>query len=187
MWPWGHAAAGYLLYSLARRSQAHRPTDTALLALAVGTQFPDLVDKPLAWSLGVLPGGRTLAHSLLTFTVLAGAVHYATRRYGGRQAGGAFLFGTFVHVLTDGVYSAVALQFADLSYLLWPLFPTPEYETAQSFLAHFAKLSLTSTVTFEFVLVGLAAALWWADGRPGLALLRAKGRRWLARLAALGP
>lgn len=187
MWPWGHAAAGYLLYSIAVRALGRRPTDTALLALAVGTQFPDLVDKPLAWSLGVLPGGRTLAHSLLTFAVLAVAVHYATRRYGGRQAGGAFLFGTFVHVLTDGVYSAVALQFTDLTYLFWPVLPMPAYETEQSFLAHFAKLSLTSTVTIEFVLVGLAAALWWADGRPGLTLLRATGRRWLARLGAIEP
>jgi len=184
MWPWGHAAAGYLCYSLVVRSRGRRPTAAALLALAVGTQFPDLVDKPLAWSVGVLPGGRTLAHSLFTVALLVVAVHYFTRRYGGRTAGGAFLFGTVSHVLTDGLYAAFAWEFADLSFMLWPVLPMPAYEADRSFIAHFAELSFTSTVTFEFVLVGVAAALWWLDGRPGLALARATGRRWLA---SVGP
>jgi len=186
MWPWGHAAAGYLVYSSFVRSKGHRPAGVAVVALAVGTQFPDLVDKPLAWTFGVLPGGRTLAHSLLVVLPLALLVRFLTRRYGGGKLGVAFLCGMLVHVLTDGLYAAVEGEFADLSYLLWPALPMPDYETEQSFLAHFANLSLTSDVTFEFVLVLAAAVVWWVDGRPGLALVRATGRRWLAALGVGG-
>jgi len=71
MWPWGHAAVGYLAYSLGYRASDRRLTGAAVIALGVGTQFPDLIDKPLGWTFGVLPGGRTLAHSLLTVAVVA--------------------------------------------------------------------------------------------------------------------
>lgn len=57
MWPWGHVGAGYLVYTLLRRHTGERPAGAAVLALAVGTQFPDLVDKPLGWTVGLLPGG----------------------------------------------------------------------------------------------------------------------------------
>ena len=60
MWPWGHLALGYLLHSpLARARFGRPPTDRATLLLVIGTQLPDLVDKPLAWWLGVLPAGRS--------------------------------------------------------------------------------------------------------------------------------
>jgi hypothetical protein len=82
MWPWGHLAVGYFLYSPFARARFGRPpTDRATLWLAVGTQLPDLVDKPLAWRLGVLPAARTLGHSLLTITVVSMLVYaYFERR-----------------------------------------------------------------------------------------------------------
>jgi len=71
MWPWGHLAVGYLLWSVLVRDRRFRPpTGAETLLLAVGTQFPDAVDKPLAWSLGVLPNGRSLAHSVFLATAL---------------------------------------------------------------------------------------------------------------------
>ncbi|WP_324759614.1 metal-dependent hydrolase [Haloarcula sp. GH36] len=172
MWPWGHAAVGYIAYSLYVRRDGRRPTAVAVVALAIGTQFPDLVDKPLGWTLGILPGGRTLAHSLLTFAVVGVAVLYVARHYRQRPLGVAFLIGYLSHTLSDGLYAAIDGEFADLTYLLWPVLPMPEYETEQSFLAHFQNLALDSTVTFEFGLVALAAILWILDGYPMLSAFR---------------
>ena len=61
MWPWEHLAFGYLLWSLWLRARGRSlPGDWEALVLVFATQLPDLVDKPLAWQLGVLPGGRSL-------------------------------------------------------------------------------------------------------------------------------
>jgi hypothetical protein len=50
MLPLGHAALGYLLYTVAGRVSGKQvPLRYAIVPLAVGTQFPDLVDKPLAY------------------------------------------------------------------------------------------------------------------------------------------
>lgn len=58
MWPWGHAAIGYLLFSMDTRLRyGRRPGGPATILLFFGTQFPDLVDKPLAWTLPLLPSG----------------------------------------------------------------------------------------------------------------------------------
>jgi hypothetical protein len=59
MWPWGHLAVGYLLSAGAAYLRDHSsPRGLAVVALAAGTQLPDLLDKPLAsaipLSLGVL-------------------------------------------------------------------------------------------------------------------------------------
>jgi len=157
-------------------------TGGALVALAVGTQFSDLVDKPLAWTFGVLPYGRTLAHSLLIVVPLAALVMFLGQHYGKSRFGVAFTIGMVLHIFSDGLYATVEGEFADLRYLLWPVYLAPGYDTEQSFIVHFANLSLSSAVTFEFVLVGAAAVLWWLDGRPGVALIRTTGKRWLGML-----
>jgi len=166
------------------RASGDRPEGTAILALAVGTQFPDLVDKPFGWTFGVLPGGRTLAHSLLTIAVLVVAVRWLTRRYGRDALGRAFLFGTVVHTLGDGLYPAIEGNFSSLTYLLWPVLPMPEEDPGLSIISMFAEMTLTPTVAFEFALVALATILWWLDSKPGLMLLRTSARAWLGRLTA---
>ena len=48
MWPWEHLTIGYLAYSLLSRLAWRRPpTVGTAITVAFGTQFPDLVDKPL--------------------------------------------------------------------------------------------------------------------------------------------
>jgi hypothetical protein len=50
MWPPGHLAVAYLLVSWGRRIRGDSPvTAGTMLALAVASQLPDLLDKPLAW------------------------------------------------------------------------------------------------------------------------------------------
>ena len=57
MWPWGHLVFGYLLYLLVRPRAWRNGDRFAVIVLMIGTQVPDIVDKPLAWWFGVLPSG----------------------------------------------------------------------------------------------------------------------------------
>ncbi|RLM56889.1 metal-dependent hydrolase, partial [Halorubrum sp. Atlit-26R] len=84
MLPLGHLAFAYLWYALYAASSTHRlPARLALLPLAVGSQFPDLIDKPLAY-IGVLTYGRSLAHSLFAFALCSLAVWWLVTRLRGR-------------------------------------------------------------------------------------------------------
>lgn len=179
MWPWGHAAVGYLVYSLYTRLDGRRPVATGIIALAVGTQFPDLVDKPLAWTVAVLPYGRSLAHSLLTFVVVGATIILLTRRYHRSKLGIAFALGYVSHIFADGIGAMLQLDPMGVTYLLWPLVPLPEPELGQSFMAHILNLSLTPLLALEFGLVGLAAVVWARDGYPLVATVRIALKRRL--------
>ena len=73
MWPWEHAAVAYLCWAALDR-RAARSEGAAVVAVLVGSQFPDLIDKPLSWVFQVLPTGQSLAHSLLFALPLIGLV-----------------------------------------------------------------------------------------------------------------
>ncbi|WP_225335236.1 metal-dependent hydrolase [Halomicrobium urmianum] len=171
MWPWGHAAVGYLLYSLLARSSGRVPSSASVVALALGTQFPDLIDKPLGWTFGLLPAGRSLAHSLFALLAVSAVAVGLARRYGRPELGVAFGVGAVSHTFADGLYATVTGQYADLSYLAWPVLPAPVSEVEKSFLAHVVLLEFNWHFALELVLVALAAALWLRDGRPGLDLV----------------
>jgi hypothetical protein len=172
MWPWGHAAAGYLLYALWVRSRYRRaPAGPATLALAVGTQFPDLVDKPLAWTLGVSPSGRAGAHSLLVAVPILAVLWVGLSERRRRRLWGGFAAGYLVHLATDAVYPLVDGEFATLSFLLWPATSLSGLSESTGILAHFLAMELTSTLALELLLFAVATAVWLADGGPGLASL----------------
>jgi len=178
MWPWGHLAVGYLLYSLGVRARTRAPPDGwNVLALAFGTQFPDLVDKPLAWWFGVLPGGRTLAHSLLVAVPLLLVVGLLAHRWGAGPRATAFAFGYVSHLFGDAVVPALVGSRGELAFLLWPVTPTVVYESQPSFLWHFANISLTPGFLAELAVGGAVVVLWLVDGRPLLSDLLAFTRR----------
>lgn len=58
----------YALDTLVRERRLPNAKHTVVPLYA--TQLPDLIDKPLAWSVGILPTGRSLAHSLLTASLV---------------------------------------------------------------------------------------------------------------------
>jgi hypothetical protein len=129
MWPWGHAAVGYLLYTLYLRAHADvHPTARPTFALLVGTQFPDLVDKPLAWDLALLPGGRAVAHSLLVLVPVCTAVIVLARRAGQGTVGTAFASGALSHTFVDALPSLLRGEFIYATYLFWPVLPYPPFE-----------------------------------------------------------
>ncbi|WP_223302002.1 metal-dependent hydrolase [Haladaptatus sp. R4] len=171
MWPWGHLAVGYLLYSFWCRTENRSPSAVGTVAVAFGTQFPDLVDKPLAWTFSVLPTGRTLTHSLLTATLLLGLLWIGVRRSERRIPLGAFAIGYLSHLAMDSVHPFLQGRLADVSFLLWPVLSPPSYETSKSFSAHFANFGLTPFVLLQFALAGIALGVWIADGSPGIAEL----------------
>jgi len=122
MWPWGHLAVAYLLYTVITHRRFGRPPRAVpAIALAFGSQTPDLIDKPLAWNFGILPGGRTLAHSLFVVALLVPVVLLVADRLEGRAIGVAFLIGYCSHLLADVPPRVLSGEFAHAAYLLWPV------------------------------------------------------------------
>jgi hypothetical protein len=136
--PLGHLAVGYLCYAVYAAVGTHRlPAQVALVPLAFGTQFPDLVDKPLAY-VGVLTYGRSLAHSVFTFALCTLAVWWIAARLRDRWpvdslgyrlqsvTPAAFAIGYASHLLGDTYRFVLVGDWWTARFLLYPLFPVPE-------------------------------------------------------------
>jgi hypothetical protein len=178
MWPWEHLVFGYLLYSATvRLTGGGRPGSRATVVLAVATQLPDLVDKPLGWGLAVLPAGRSLAHSLLVFGLLLVVLVRLDRRRGSALAL-PFSVGYLSHLAGDVIYPLLLGKGLRAGFLLWPLVPV-EAAPVDGVVPHVWALwrdyvgVVTSTTggllivaEFAFLLAGLL--VWLADGAPGL-------------------
>jgi len=134
--PLGHATLAYLLYTGHVLSQTrHRPQYLALVPLAIGSQFPDLVDKPLAY-VGVLTYGRSLAHSVFTFVLVSGVIWWGATTLQARwvdtswqdQLRGltpaAFASGYLSHLLGD-LYGPAISGSADVRFVLYPIYVVP--------------------------------------------------------------
>lgn len=168
MWPWAHAAVGYLFYTLYCRFRGGSPPGgPAVIALGFGTQFPDLIDETESWYLYILPAGRSFAHSLLVAVPLILLAGRYTHYRGTPELGIAFGIGYISHTLTDGLYPFLLPEWHYLSYLVWPLLASPEYDTDKSLLAHLLALEVTPFFAFEGVLSGIALLLWAYHGYPG--------------------
>ena len=171
MLPWGHLALGYLLYSgLSRVWRHHSPPATGTVALAVGTQFPDLVDKPLAWWFGVLPDGRSLGHSLLVGVVVLLALRQVAKASGRGREWVAFALGYLSHLFGDTLSPLVQLDLRELGFLGWPLVPAVADDHTGGIVAHFANLDVGVPFWAEFGLALLALGVWYREGAPGLRL-----------------
>ena len=169
MWPWGHAALGYLLYSVFVRLRTREPpTGVGVVALLVGTQAPDLIDKPLAWYLHVLEYGRSLAHSVFTGGVILLTVVLFLRHRGHRAAATAFAIGYLSHLVGDSYTFVLAGDWEYLAFLVWPLLPIPgvEYEL-EGVLAHLARLDAAAIYSEGVLLAGGVFVLWLLQGAPG--------------------
>ena len=184
MWPWGHLAVGYLVYAgvLDRRFR-RSPGGLAVLVVAIATQLPDLVDKPLAWRLGVIPHGRSLAHSVLVATVVILVVWWVLRSAGRGDLAVAFGVGYASHLAADAIRPALAGEWAQLAFLGWPLFALPPDADTTGVVAYFVTLArelAAGEVSWFFLaqlaLVVLAAASWAAHGYPGVDVLRRSRR-----------
>lgn len=179
MWPWEHAAVGYLLYSLCRRGTARRPpSDATAAAVLFGTQLPDLVDKPLAWGLGVVPSGYAFAHSVFVAVPVVGIVLLISSVRGRRDVGIAFGVGYLTHLPADALYPALLGGEITWGILFWPVLSHGSYVQPGVFtrtnelFADFVSLLLSGSGTpyliGELTLVGITLIVWIADGMPVL-------------------
>lgn len=188
MWPWGHLAVAYLAYVAIVRLRGGEQRVWALVAVAVGSQLPDLVDKPLAWTFAVLPSGRSLMHSLVTAVVVV-TVTYWVIQYVQREGIAVGLgIGMVSHNVVDlGPSVVVGLlqgQWGQLrwtTYLLWPLLAAPPYPHDSSFLQHFAAFTLDPYVGFQFGLFAVAVVVWLQSDTPPLGTIQRSVREWLDR------
>ena len=209
MWPWEHVAFAYVLYSLSVRAwhrslavrRNHVPSirgrnrtpaprsrrdsldGAAVFALAFGGIFPDAVDKPLAWTVGLFDSGYAVAHSLVALPLLAAAALVAFRRIDRTPLGVAFLVGHVSHLVGDVIYPVVEGDPLAVSAVLWPFVRSSGTEASAGFLRQFARyftswygqlraLDPGPLLAFEAGLALLVVALWVADGAPGVAEIR---------------
>ena len=194
MWPWEHAALGYLLYSLSHRARGQAPpAELPTVALLFGTQLPDLIDKPLSWGLGVFRTGSALGHSLLFAVPIGLLVGVAAVRTDRRALGAGFVVGYWSHLVGDVVNP---LRYGDslaVDRVLWPFVAQEPYEQDLGLsrgLVYFGDLfeSLLAidsvTLVAGYLLLPLTTlVLWLADGAPGSGLLGRLGARLRARIA----
>jgi len=173
MWPWGHLACGYLLYTAVSRRYGDRsPSGLEIVVLALGTQFPDLIDKPLAWSVSVLPNGRSLTHSVLVAAVIVVFVALVCRRLRRQPVAVAFAVGYASHLAGDAIPVFFRGTVSELAFLLWPVLPPVEYGAPKSFAAHLLGLDPSPFFFFEIALSAVALGVWVRDGMPGMTELR---------------
>lgn len=183
MWPWTHLMVGYVAYSAFERLRAGQaPTQVNALVLAVATQAPDLIDKPLAWQFGVLNSGVGAAHSLLVGVPVAVVLGVWLRRRGYPGTGAAVVLGQVTHVLGDLLFGGLFGTPPLLPSFLWPLETTAEAPSS-GFATNVWQLLLDSQallatptgqlyLLLEAVLLVGTVGLWLYDGMPGLG-------RWL--------
>ncbi|WP_122089253.1 metal-dependent hydrolase [Halalkalicoccus subterraneus] len=183
MWPWEHAAFAYVCYSaLTRRRLDAPPGGVATLLVVFASQLPDLIDKPLAWSFGVVHSGRMLAHAPIVVVPLCLGVYWYAARRERAECGVAFGLGYLSHIATDALQSLLVGEYAYVRFLLWPLLSVP-VDSQSGVFAELGGFSLTpSPALVVSAFVGLAVAgLWIRDGTPGTDVLY-RGLRALARV-----
>lgn len=197
MLPHAHLAVGYLLASgvvRATRRQSMTPRGTALVV--VGTQLPDLLDKPLALVVGgAFAGGRTVGHSLL-FTVPAILVLGAVlrHRHGSAMPVVPFAIGYVSHPFLDAsvllLQGTVARDLVEVGFVLWPiglpaegivqfLAQSPALERVIEAKPRWTARHVPGGVRlrrylrgFELVLASAATIRWLADDAPGADAIR---------------
>lgn len=185
MLPWGHLAVGYVVYSLGVRLWRRRgPEGAPTIALALGTQLPDLVDKPANWFFDVFDG-RGAGHSVFVVVPFCALILVLAHRRDRGALGVALSVGLLTHLLGDawrGLFEGELV--AEAPYLFWPLLDAPTYEK-DSLMDHlqewFAILQtaqyrslgelLTTSFGLQFAFFVLLVGMWAVDGFPGLGLV----------------
>lgn len=180
MWPWEHAALGYVVLSVVSRVLWRRPPGDAMtLAVLLGTQFPDLLDKPLGWVFEVFPSGISVGHSVFVASGVCLAVTTLGVRSDRPRVALAFSLGYLSHLPADIVYPALTGGRMHVSILLWPFVVsdarggTPALSFARSLFDNFLALlfadpGVSGFLVLEVLFLGGAVAVWLFDGRPGL-------------------
>ena len=169
MFPWTHAAFGYLLLLSIAVLLRKRLSRAELIAVIVATQVPDLVDKPLAWWFNVLPSGRSLAHSLLVAVPVSLLVLAVAWRLTHPEVGFAFGVGYASHLFGDSYVALYYWRPEELTYLLWPVLPPYPYDDFVGLTDFFSQVVITPNFVLFFIAaaaVGLGFVVQFARAEP---------------------
>lgn len=137
-----------------------RLPEVRLLAVVfVASQLPDLVDKPLAHQVHLLPSGRVFLHSLPIAVPIVCLVGWYAWRTDRPRAGGAFVFAYLSHVVADN-RRALSPPDPTLSPdMLWPFRPA----TPRPIVPHWAGAeSINVRLWGGFSAVVLAISAYYA-------------------------
>ncbi|WP_255682050.1 metal-dependent hydrolase [Natrinema sp. SYSU A 869] len=161
------------------------------IVVAIGSQLPDLIDKPLAWTAGITDAGYSIGHSIFVAPFVCLAAYAVAARRGERVLSGAFALAYLSHPVADMISQLLRGRVVDLRTVLWPI-ASPPATSHGGFLDHFARYffryvhqlltgGLTVQIVFQSLLGLTVLALWLFDGAPIVAnvwrLLRAQRHR----------
>jgi len=163
MFPWTHAAVGYLCLVGCWLVLGRRVSKAELVAVVVGTQLADVVDKPLAWSFQLLPAGRSLAHSLLVAVPLIALVIGVAWRRRHPEVGVAFGVGYLSHLAGDTYVAVYYWRTEELTFLLWPLLPPYPYDDFTGVLDFAGGVELTLPLLVALLGSGLVGLVFIAQ------------------------
>ncbi len=152
-------------YVVLRDRQLSSLSLTAIVFL--GSQFPDLIDKPLAHQFGLIPSGRVFMHSLpiaLPFLLIVAVYGWKTDR---NRLSGAFIFAYLSHLVADHYTRLFGPDPHIPAQLLWPLVSVP----AQTHPPHWAGpdgINVILWTLFSAVVLSATAYLVFRDLRRQL-------------------
>lgn len=187
MWPWGHAAFGYLLYSFGSRLFGRRPDDHPAIVLLIATQLPDLADKSLSWVFELFPQGYSIGHSVFVAIPLGVAVLALAVWRRRAECGFAFITGYWSHLIGDIAFGLIESNPYTFERVLWPVVTLPPYSSdlgalarVQEYVSAFihllsteeASATLMIALLFYFGPFLFALLVWVIDGAPGIAEFR---------------
>lgn len=187
MWPWDHLAFGYLLYLVLRVWKPWpQPDDLTFIVLAIGTQLPDVIDKPLAWSVGLLPSGLSLGHSMVFLGILTSLAVSVSNRYGRPELAGALITGVASHLIGDVLFALLVGSPKPYQFLFWPVIPTvtePSVGLAPTigelWLNYIKFLSTSRGAVYLIInltFIVMVLTIWISNGTPGIIAVR----RWIS-------
>lgn len=145
------------------------PSGSLVLVAFAGGLLPDIVDKPLAWTLGVIPSGRMVAHSVVLAVPLVVCLLAVAFRADRLTPGVVFGYAYLSHLVGD--FAPVFALGSDYYYypnMFWPL-ATANPDPDPSFGGHVPGVS--TEVVVELLLIAVVVAYIAFDLR----------RRWRSR------
>ncbi len=179
MWPWEHAAIGYVAFSILVHFFRRRPpSGTEAVVVVFASVFPDLIDKPLAWEFGVFPSGYGIAHSIFFAFPLIIVVFLLSIRHDRSNLGIGFGVGYGLHLPMDVLPAYVQHGRLPLERILWPV-RTSETSYPGGFSGTFvtyfrgylAELLSGDPSGYVVAATGIVVGcllLWIYDGMPGV-------------------
>lgn len=140
----------------------HPPSLELTAVTFLGSQFPDLVDKPLALQLNLIPTGRVFMHSL-PFAIPVWALVIAYSWKTGRLRGGvAFVLAYALHIFADNHQTLTIGRIPN--DLLWP-FVAPTPRPPVPYWAGRGSINIHLFTLFSVVILSVTAYYFLRDVR----------------------